>query len=242
MEFSKHKNYRNPAYLVWLRKQNCLISGTSAQCAHHVRLRTNGGKGMKPSDYFCIPLTNDYHTTGMYALHMIGEETFFLKFKVEIEKVFLNQLSLFLKQEYRFQINKINKDVLSAIDESINEIELRRPALNIKNKYVIKKKSKNTNILLKKTSESDYYKKAQEFKRQKDKELRQSIKRSESSNSLDFIKKNEAHKDYYEKSKELKKIYEKENRDKNKLKASELRKELYKRAKEEQKKYKEESL
>ena len=76
MEFSKHKNHRNPNYLIWLREQPCVASGEKAQCAHHVRLGTNGGSSLKPSDYFCIPLIHEYHTTGLFAIHVVGEDTF----------------------------------------------------------------------------------------------------------------------------------------------------------------------
>ena len=213
MEFSKHHNYRNPQYLNWLRKQNCLVLNTSAECAHHVRLKTNGGKGLKPSDYFCIPLTHEYHTIGVYALHQIGEDSFFKQFKLKVEVHFIFQLRKYLKEIYNFTSKSTCTDLTLVISDLVAEIEMRRPASDIFKKVKIKKKKNNDLIKLPKQSESEYYQKAQEYRRQKSKEMRDAIKVSKYSNSFKQKRpvgsptkqQNAINREYYEKAKKLKK-------------------------------------
>jgi hypothetical protein len=240
MEFSKHKNYRNPQYLKWIRSQDCLVSGAKAQCAHHVGLRTNGGKGIKPSDYFCIPLTHDYHTLGLHALHMIGEESFFKQFKVNIMRTFIQNLTGFLRDQFDYQYKSSSTDPYFIIYDLISEIEMRRPITEKKKIMKVKKKINHDSVKTIKMSEDPYYQKAREFRRQKDKALRVALKESAALNP-DIPKKKvpsvskankKANSDYYEKGKEIKRKLDKENRDKHKLKAQEMRREIYKRAKE----------
>ena len=250
MEFFKHNNYRNNNYLTWLRKQFCIVSKKPAECAHHVRLGTNGGKGLKPSDYFCIPLTNEFHTQGQMALHLIGEKTFFSKFKIEIENIFVNYLRLYLKETYGFissnSFLSINEEILNLV----NEIEMRRPSSAIGKKKIkispLRKKEKNdSNKILQlkrsskkkapKISESEFYQKAKELKRIQDKETRKNIKENAPNvkNSFSSVKNNE----FYQKAKEIKRKNDKEMREKHKQKNSEIRKEIYRRSKELKKEY-----
>jgi len=188
MEFSKHKNHRNTGYLIWLRKQNCIISGDKAQCAHHIRLGTNGGSALKPSDYFCVPLLNSFHTTGSEAIHIIGEATFFDFFDIEITQLFQNQLANYLDETYGKRHKLDHLDVFDAIAHLIDEIEELRP---VRTSKVSKKKPSKTKAKLKvkqniskvaqvKMSDTDYYKQAQIFRKEKEKEMRDQMKEKQS--------------------------------------------------------------
>lgn len=61
----------------WLRHQDCaaMWDCSGDVVAHHVRLGQNGGTGIKPSDYRCLPLCDKHHK----ELHQHGEATFFAK-------------------------------------------------------------------------------------------------------------------------------------------------------------------
>lgn len=248
MELCRHKNYRNADYLSWLRTQKCLVSGGTAECAHHVRLGTNGGKGLKPSDYFCIPLTHDFHTKGPKALHLIGEKTFLNSYKIEIVFVFIDQLRRYLIDKYQFKSNQMFDDPLVEIESLVSEIEMRRPVECLKKKK-IKAKPAKKDLAPKvkklipsppKASEAEFYQKAKELKRAKDKELRASLKEKKNLGEPIRLKKKVASNpssqlskdnEFYQKAKEFRKAKEKELREKNKAKQSQIRKELYQKSK-----------
>lgn len=77
--------------------------------AHHVRMGGNGGTGIKPSDYRCVPLSNDEHGD----LHSKGERTFWEYYGVDPDEV---QIYLMLKYI------KDRKAVLDALEDLI-EVE-----------------------------------------------------------------------------------------------------------------------
>ncbi len=229
MELFKHSNHRNNNYLAWLREQRCLISGEIAQCAHHIRLGTNGGTALKPSDYFCIPLTNDYHTAGLNALHRIGEETFINKYSLDIEDIFIKQLKQFLLDKHSILFN-IDQDhsKREVIASLIDLIELNtkpskkasKTKLGQKKKSLDKKESIKKviqkNITRKKIEKSEYekelYEKSKILKRQRDKELRDKLKaRKKNANSQSSIKISDN--PLYEKAKAYKKKKDKELRE-----------------------------
>ena len=218
MEFSKHKNYRNLTYLNWLREQKCVVSGKPAQCAHHVRLGTNGGAGIKPSDYFCLPLRNEYHTTGPFALHLMGEESFFSQFKINFEKRVFDYLKQFLLDEYGLKYKVSHPSLKDAIWNLVSDIELRRPA----------EESFRSDLVVPKLSETDFYLRAKEYKNKKNKELRESLKSQKLSglNTPSLYSDNE----FYQKTRELKKEFDRKNREKNKKILSDWRKEQYKKS------------
>lgn len=201
MRLSKHKAHRNIKYLNWLREQKCVVSGKKAQCAHHIRLGTNGGTSIKPSDYFCIPLRNEFHTTGGRALHIIGEETFLEEFKLDKKLLFIEFMKSYLQEKFDIFYMLENKTHEDAILELITLIELNRP----KNKSPKKKKAKKS------ISDDPYYQEAKELKRKKDKELRAKLKDKDD--------------DFYQMAKEINRARQKEYRDKNKAALSKYRKE-----------------
>lgn len=177
MELSKHRNYRNLKYLNWLREQDCVIAGRKADVTHHVNLGTNGGKGIKASDYFCLPLLNEFHTSGLWAVHSIGEKTFFETFKLDRDELFIFYLEGFLKSSYGIVSEfSAGGDRLEKIKSLIDKIEEHT---NRQDKVRVKKvKAKKVNSTPKvKASETDYYQKSKELKKEYDKVLREKNKK-----------------------------------------------------------------
>ncbi len=229
MELFKHSNHRNSKYLAWLREQNCIVSGKKAQCAHHIRLETNGGQGIKPSDYFCIPLTNEFHTTGSGAVHLVGEETFLVENSIDKVEFFIYYLQRFIEQMLGSKVDVKKLARLEALETLIEKVE----SFNTTGSKPLKKKKKKVKAKPKVSiTESEFYQKAKEFKKEKDKELRQSLKKKTSKTKVK-IKEDE----YYQKAKELKRQSDKKTRDENKEAQSAYRKKMYKKYKEEKKEY-----
>lgn len=201
MELSKHRPHRNPTYLNWLRTHDCVVSGDKAQCAHHIRIGTNGGSSLKPSDYFCIPLTNQFHTTGSFALHIVGEDTFLKHFGLDQLELFAYFLAKFAQEKFGFKIESSNKQSIEKIAELIQFIEEQSPKDKKQSKRTPKKKS---------SAESEYELRAKDLKRQKDKETRQKIKVTK---PVSTVKKSLKGTEFYEKAKEQKRIHDKQLRD-----------------------------
>lgn len=218
MELSKHKAHRNQKYLSWLRQQTCVVSNKKAECAHHIRLGTNGGTGIKPSDYFCLPLLNEYHTTGSSALHIIGEESFLKLFRLEPVTLFTKFLKDFLASEYDILYSLEKSDQKKCLSELIEIIESKN-IKKAKKKTVVKSKIKAPKIKTEK--EKEFYEIAKAMKRANDKELRDKLKQETDPKQSEF----------YQKAKEAQKLKQKEYRDKNKKKVSEFRKKLAKKLK-----------
>ena len=270
MEFYKYSHHRNTKYLAWLRSQSCIVSGQKAEVTHHVRLGTNGGKGLKPSDYFCIPLIEEFHTTGQNAVHRIGEESFLSTYSIDKEKMFQG----FLKSYVAFTFGDIelaeSKSVMKSIELLIEKIESSN--ITQKKSKQIKKASKELESKVKTSIKDDkFYQKSKELKRIRDKELRDKLKKTTSSSSDKYQietkkskkiatsgnKKSITENEFYQKAKELKRVRDKELRSQlksssklsvdseynedikalQKEKQSEYRKKMYKIAKEEKKKY-----
>lgn len=239
MKLAMHRNHRNSKYLKWLRTQNCVVSGEKAQCAHHIRLETNGGSGLKPSDYFCIPLKNEYHTTGAHALHIIGEDTFFKQFKLNRDELFLKFLKGFLKEEHNIVVefnDSSDEDVITFIITLLEE-NSSQPEKKAK-KAASKTKPSKPKVSI---TENEFYQKAKEAKRVQDKILRDQLKSEKPKVSSPTFKGNE----FYEKAKEAKRAQDKLLREKLKSnqvkqKVSVTESEFYQKAKEQQKAYRKE--
>jgi len=211
LHLSKHRPHRNLKYLSWLRTRNCVVSGKKAECAHHIRLGTNGGTSLKPSDYFCIPLLNEFHTTGHSALHIIGEETFLKQFSIRPTEVFIKYLSEYLKDAFDIDYKVCDKPEQETISDLIELIESKvvRSSSPIKKKKVSVKKDPTPKVSI---TESSYYQSAKKLKNERDKELRRKLK-EESKNSASPKKQFKGN-EFYEKAKELKRIKDKELRKK----------------------------
>lgn len=233
MNLSQHKAHRNDKYLAWLRTQNCVVSDKKAQCAHHIRLGTNGGTGIKPSDYFCIPLTNDNHTTGSNALHMIGEDTFLTEYDIDKEEIFIYYLSKFIKETMQIKVPR-QSDAAKTIELLIKTIEETRAPQTKKrastkdkkidpyyekskeikreSDKILRAKIKASTPKVKSTSitENEFDQLAKEEKRIRDKELRRQLK----DDSKQTIKKSITENPFYQKAKEAKRLRDKELRQK----------------------------
>lgn len=232
MELYKYSNHRNSKYLKWLRTQKCIVSGMPADCAHHIRLGTNGGQGIKPSDYFCIPLTDEFHTVGSNSVHRIGEETFLMINDIEKVEFFIFYLNAFLKDIYTLKIDNKFKDKFDYLFELIEACERD----NIKQAKTtspakLKAKSEKAKVSL---LENEFYQNAKTLRKENDKELRKKLKAS-TPKTKTKIKISDS--EYYQEAKELNRKYAKEMRDKNKESNSEYRKAQYQKLKALQKSY-----
>ena len=73
LAYPKPFTYQNEAYKGWIRMQPCAKCGmVGFSVAHHERGLGGGGVGMKPPDYYCVPLCNNCH----YERHTTGYLTF----------------------------------------------------------------------------------------------------------------------------------------------------------------------
>jgi hypothetical protein len=197
LELTKYKNHRDPKYLNWLRQQNCVVSELKAQCAHHVRLKTNGGCSLKPSDYFCIPLTNDSHTTGSNALHIIGEETFIAQHSLDCIELFSFYLKKYLLEQFDFYYMLKHESSLELLANLISIIEVKSTPNIVRSKPISAAK--------KPALKDDYYQKSKKLKNEYDKELRKKLKQHK---SLQPQKKSEDD-EFYQIAKELKRNQQK---------------------------------
>lgn len=71
----QHEGKRAPAYLQWLRGRPCAVANDDCDGrmeAAHVRIGTGGGMGVKPSDWFCLPMCEYHHS----QQHRVGEASF----------------------------------------------------------------------------------------------------------------------------------------------------------------------
>jgi hypothetical protein len=69
----KEQGRRCPSHRKWVRGHACCACGSQSaiECAH-VRVGTDGGTGIKPSDRWVISLCRECHS----RQHQIGEESF----------------------------------------------------------------------------------------------------------------------------------------------------------------------
>lgn len=87
----KHRNSgrantmrRNNAHLQWVRGHCCCACGAVFNIqAAHVRIGTDGGIGMKPTDAFVIPLCAACHQ----RQHDIGERSFEIEARINMLKI-----------------------------------------------------------------------------------------------------------------------------------------------------------
>jgi len=78
------KRWRSKKHLMKLAEMPCMFCGLDP-CGepHHIRSKTNGGMGMKPSDYFTITTCHRCHS----RIHHEGEGPFFAEYGLTIEEV-----------------------------------------------------------------------------------------------------------------------------------------------------------
>jgi hypothetical protein len=92
MALEKIKTPRSEKYLAFVRKHPCIVCGRDDEIqAHHIRIGSNSGTGLKPSDYRAIPLCQTHHAES----HQYGEATFIEKYKLNIGEIFFELLNEF---------------------------------------------------------------------------------------------------------------------------------------------------
>ena len=77
---------KDPAYLSWVRKQPCVITGKTPCEAHHFKSRGSGG-----GDYTALPLITEEHV----RCHMVGAKTFWLDY--DIKQIIIDHLTRYIK-------------------------------------------------------------------------------------------------------------------------------------------------
>lgn len=80
---------RSRGHEQWIRGMTCSVAGRLDPCsgrieAAHVRTRTDGGEGLKPSDCWLIPLCFHHHET---VQHTIGEPEFERRYKIDMKEI-----------------------------------------------------------------------------------------------------------------------------------------------------------
>ncbi|PZQ45019.1 MAG: hypothetical protein DI551_08720 [Micavibrio aeruginosavorus] len=75
----KSRTRRDAKHLAFIRKLYCCSCGGTGSQAAHIRIGTDGGAGLKPSDRYTVPLCGDCHR----RQHEIGERSF----HVSLDKV-----------------------------------------------------------------------------------------------------------------------------------------------------------
>ena len=93
--YQKKKPWRSNAYLIYIRQQSCIICQHPETDAHHVRIQSNAGTGIKPSDFYGVPLCRLHHLES----HHYGRNTFFERHGVDIFEELFKIVAGFLKEE-----------------------------------------------------------------------------------------------------------------------------------------------
>lgn len=118
----KNKRKENSNYLDFIRAQKCLVSHQKNVVAHHVRMfDAESGMGGKPSDYKAVPLTNEHHTHGPFALHRIGEKEFWKKYQIDPYEKIIELLKLYLLTFYSLESDFETVEELEAFVESLRK-------------------------------------------------------------------------------------------------------------------------
>lgn len=92
------KPERSSKYLAFIRGRPCTVTGTEENVvAHHVRCLGGGGMGLKPSDFYCVPLTAEEHS----KLHAHGEKSFWARHLQDPVDVIQMNLLCYIAGEFR---------------------------------------------------------------------------------------------------------------------------------------------
>lgn len=82
----KDSGHECRAHLQWVRGFPCLVEGVNGHVcempivAHHIRVGTGGGTGLRPADANAVPLCDGAHR----ELHQHGERSFSVKYRVDL--------------------------------------------------------------------------------------------------------------------------------------------------------------
>lgn len=69
---------RSTKHLNYIRSQPCMIGQMAGSQACHIRILTDGGTGIKPSDFYILPMEYRYHKIS----HDIGEARFYKEWQI----------------------------------------------------------------------------------------------------------------------------------------------------------------
>lgn len=118
----KKKKSRNSDYLKWIDRQPCCVTGFNTDnysiTHHHVRIGNEGGTGLKPSDYRCIPLSMYCHTIGLNCVHSMGERSFFKHHDFDPDKTIVRLLLQYISKKHP---TTSLKSVIEALEDVIEE-------------------------------------------------------------------------------------------------------------------------
>lgn len=79
----RDKRDRCPSHLTFVRSHECCVPGCKAMPIEvaHIRVGTDGGTGLKPSDNWTISLCSDHHA----EQHRIGEPAFEVRHSIKMK-------------------------------------------------------------------------------------------------------------------------------------------------------------
>ncbi len=110
MELQKQKNLRSKKWLDHIRSMECLFCPSDETEPHHIRKHTDGGTGLKPSDFYAIPVCREHH-------NILHNERIPLSFFYHIAAMMFRWLEA--KGEYKL----INDTLKGLFEVIIQEIE-----------------------------------------------------------------------------------------------------------------------
>ena len=85
---------KNKKYIDFIKEQPCCVTGGEA-VPHHVRTLGECGTGLKPPDYFAIPIDPIMH---IEELHRHGEELFYSNQFIDPAKVIIGLLTKYIEE------------------------------------------------------------------------------------------------------------------------------------------------
>lgn len=104
---------RSTKHLNYIRSQPCMIGQMSGSQACHIRILTDGGTGIKPSDFYVLPMEYRYHKIS----HDIGEARFYKEWQIN---PFI-YAQIYVKMSPCEKVN--NKKVLDLLNERAKTYE-----------------------------------------------------------------------------------------------------------------------
>ena len=105
----KKKLARSKKYLEWIRSLPCVVTGrTDRVVAHHVTVSANRGMGLKPSDFWCLPIDWFEHQ----KLHANGEASYWGDLGLDPHRLASDHLFSWLCED-----SESSLELLRALDE-----------------------------------------------------------------------------------------------------------------------------
>ena len=88
LAFPKPSRLKSPAYLAWIKAQQCLICTLKAE-PQHTKTRAAGG-----SDYRALPFCRRHHQ----QCHNLGVVSFQKKFSIDFQEEIIRHLEIYLAE------------------------------------------------------------------------------------------------------------------------------------------------